>query len=816
MPRPKKIDANFDTRLQLRLELARKDFWEFCKLLAPDFYKDDRPYLKDICNQMQAFAENPDERVMVINCPPRHGKSRTAQLFTAWNFGRKPSEKVITGSYNEQLSTSFSRAVRDLITERKAGSRIVYSDIFPAVTIKRGSSAANMWTITGQHISYLATSPNGTVTGFGASCFPAGTVISTKNGPIPIENFYNENEQKVLTYNHERGTIEEKPVEVVRRKTTHELVKVVTEAGTFYCTPDHHVYTANRGYVRADNLGRTDVLVAYPQDLRSMWPTDGRQRNAVLGLLERNSAQNSGANLFVLRESVHSSSVCSDETREAWRDPIFLFENLFLPVQGKGTAERKSPEGSEEPPEVRGHCVSDMRENVSTAQWFDPILLGRLCEQIPFSAYDGFGELALQGWPCVQENISRLKAIYLRPRQSHLPMVRSERNVQNDIRWQNTNKSNCTPFRPQQTKQQHGESFDCVCQLPREASPTIEVKLLYTETVPESCYVYDIQVADNHNFFANGFLVHNCMIIDDIIRNADEAYNETVLQNIWEWFTNTMMSRLEAGGKLIVIATRWHSDDLSGHIMRHYENIGVPVRKIILRALQADGTMLCPEILDRPSYDILVKTMGRDIVEANYNNQPVDMVGRLYQQWFKEYSHIPKDEEGNALFEGIYSYCDTADQGNDFLCNIIYGWYDNDAYVLDVYYTDENMIDTEPETAKRLHKYHVDKAYIESNSGGRGFGRSIERILREKYHTTKPFIELFYQNKNKGARILGGATWVQEHVIFPSGWRNKWPDFFNALYKYQKEIKGNKHDDAPDALTGIYDKMGRPNLFSFE
>lgn len=476
MPRPKKIDANSDTRLQLRLELARKDFWEFCKLLAPDFYKDDRPYLKDICNQMQAFAENPDERVMVINAPPRHAKSRTAQLFTAWDFGKKPIEKVITGSYNEQLSTSFSRAVRDLITERKAGSRIVYSDIFPAVTIKRGSSAANMWTITGQHISYLATSPNGTVTGFGASL----------------------------------------------------------------------------------------------------------------------------------------------------------------------------------------------------------------------------------------------------------------------------------------------------------------------------------------------------MIIDDIIRNADEAYNETVLQNIWEWFTNTMMSRLEAGGKLIVIATRWHSDDLSGHVMRHYENIGVPVRKIILRALQADGTMLCPEILDRPSYDILLKTMGRDIVEANYNNQPVDMVGRLYQQWFKEYSHVPKDEEGNALFEGIYSYCDTADQGNDFLCNIIYGWYDNDAYVLDVYYTDENMIDTEPETAKRLNKYHVDKAYIESNSGGRGFGRSIERILREKYHTTKPFIELFYQNKNKGARILGGATWVQEHVIFPSGWRNKWPEFFNALYKYQKEIKGNKHDDAPDALTGIYDKMGRPNLFSFE
>ena len=34
---------------QARLALARKDFWEYCKLIAPDFYREDRPYLKDMC-----------------------------------------------------------------------------------------------------------------------------------------------------------------------------------------------------------------------------------------------------------------------------------------------------------------------------------------------------------------------------------------------------------------------------------------------------------------------------------------------------------------------------------------------------------------------------------------------------------------------------------------------------------------------------------------------------------------------------------------------------------------------------------------------
>lgn len=152
------------------MELGRRDFWHFCKLKAPDFYKEDRAYLKNICHELQAFYESPTERVMILNEPPRHGKSRTAGLFAQWVFGKNPKEKIITGSYNEQLSTTFSRGVRNDIMERKASKdKIVYSDIFPNTTIKRGNSAANLWSLEGQHISYLATSPGGTVTGFGAS-----------------------------------------------------------------------------------------------------------------------------------------------------------------------------------------------------------------------------------------------------------------------------------------------------------------------------------------------------------------------------------------------------------------------------------------------------------------------------------------------------------------------------------------------------------------------------------------------------------------------------------------------------------------------
>lgn len=56
-------------RQQLQCELARREFYEYCKLMHPGFYKDDRKYLKAMCDKMQEFYYNDDE-FMLINLPP--------------------------------------------------------------------------------------------------------------------------------------------------------------------------------------------------------------------------------------------------------------------------------------------------------------------------------------------------------------------------------------------------------------------------------------------------------------------------------------------------------------------------------------------------------------------------------------------------------------------------------------------------------------------------------------------------------------------------------------------------------------------------
>jgi predicted phage terminase large subunit-like protein len=456
-----------------RCELARRNFFDYCRLRAPSFYRKDRGFLVDLCNQLQAFWKS-DEEAMIVNMPPRHGKSRTASLFVEWAFGKDRREKIMTGSYNEILSMTFAKSVRNAIAEKKADeSRIVYSDVFPGAKIRHGDAAMNLWSLEGGHSSYLATSPTGTATGFGASV----------------------------------------------------------------------------------------------------------------------------------------------------------------------------------------------------------------------------------------------------------------------------------------------------------------------------------------------------LIIDDIIKSALEANNADTLEKHWDWFANTMLSRLEEGGKVIIVMTRWHSLDLAGRALDYYAGAGAKVRHIAYKALQDDGTMLCPEILSLKSYRSRVRAMGADIASANYQQEPIDIKGRLYSS-FKTYDKLPMDDKKNLLFTEIRNYTDTADTGGDFLCSINYGVYSKEAYVLDVLYTKAPMEETEPAAARLLFDGRVNVADIESNNGGRGFARSIERILLEKFGSNHTRLQPFHQSRNKQARIISNATWVMEHIYFPRNWKDRFPEYHDAMARYQREGR-NRNDDAPDCTTGIAEKIGQGSLFDF-
>lgn len=131
---------------KLKMVLASKDLWSYCQYIdSEQFYNEETaPYLKEICDAMQEF-ENDDNEALIVNMPPRHGKTRTVNNAVNWLLGKNPKYKIMEGCYNTQLSRRSSKIVRDRILQKEETGRIVFNQVFPNVMIKEGSRSVDNW-----------------------------------------------------------------------------------------------------------------------------------------------------------------------------------------------------------------------------------------------------------------------------------------------------------------------------------------------------------------------------------------------------------------------------------------------------------------------------------------------------------------------------------------------------------------------------------------------------------------------------------------------------------------------------------------------
>lgn len=308
----------------------------------------------------------------------------------------------------------------------------------------------------------------------------------------------------------------------------------------------------------------------------------------------------------------------------------------------------------------------------------------------------------------------------------------------------------------------------------------------------------------------------DCFILDDLYKDAMEAQSPVVRGNCWEWYTSVVRTRMHNSSQELIVFTRWHEEDLIGtllksepyrelHSLADIDAVGENEWLVLnFEAIKnsspteldprAEGEALWPE---QQSVELLQSKRRLDPVrfEAMYQGHPSSKEGLLYGDNFREYDIVPRD----IVTMGCYT--DTADMGDDYLCSIAYS-VDTDGviYVTDVVYSREPMEHTERLVAAMLTEASTRKVYVESNNGGRGFARSLQRLL------PKVKIEWFHQSGNKEARILSNSATVLHNIRMPKGWNLRWPEFYTHLTTYRRLFRANRHDDAPDALTGIVER----------
>jgi len=293
-------------------------------------------------------------------------------------------------------------------------------------------------------------------------------------------------------------------------------------------------------------------------------------------------------------------------------------------------------------------------------------------------------------------------------------------------------------------------------------------------------------------------------IIDDPVKDAEEAVNETALEKKWVWIDSTFRSRSDAstGGQPLEIInqTRWSENDPAGKMLSSPEAHEWFVLKMPAYDKETDS-MLCEQMFNRETYLKRKATASKNVItefifDANYDQETVDKENQLYKP-FKTYAELPSRIESRG------NYTDTADDGADYLSSGYYVKSNGFIYMTDILHTVKPQEETEPLTVQRIRLNETRTMHIESNNGGKGFARSIQRICNEQ--RIPVVVNWFHQSKNKITRILTNAPLVNDKILFPEDWKVRWPEFAAQVTKYQR-IGKNKHDDGPDMLTGIVEK----------
>jgi predicted phage terminase large subunit-like protein len=173
------------------------------------------------------------------------------------------------------------------------------------------------------------------------------------------------------------------------------------------------------------------------------------------------------------------------------------------------------------------------------------------------------------------------------------------------------------------------------------------------------------------------------IVIDDPIRSAADADSETVREALWEWYQGTIRTRLEPGGSMIITATRWHDDDLTGRLLTAADAGGEQWMHIHMPALADDGVALWPDRWSAEALETIRSAVGSRVWQSQYQGSPQPAEGGTFKRhWWQSYRDLPDDIVrvevlvDSAFKTGVsndYSVCATwcrDSRGNAYLADV--------------------------------------------------------------------------------------------------------------------------------------------------
>jgi predicted phage terminase large subunit-like protein len=302
------------------------------------------------------------------------------------------------------------------------------------------------------------------------------------------------------------------------------------------------------------------------------------------------------------------------------------------------------------------------------------------------------------------------------------------------------------------------------------------------------------------------------IVIDDPVKNRAEAESDVIREGHWDWWTGTARTRLQPGGVVILVMTRWHHDDLAGRLLKQSDQdrdkwrvVNIPARAEDDDPLgRAAGEVVWPERFETPEaaerfYDELQRDMGPRDWTALAQGHPTMSADAIFKPefwgWY-EPEQLPKG------WLWVIQYWDTAfKEGtrNDYNACVTLGVSGTQAYVLEVFRKRMEMPELLMVAKAQRARWQPTHLAVENKASG----PSLAQLLRQQ---TGQHVELW--DSPDGGDKVARAYSIQpilanEQVLLPRGTLPWMPDFLDELYQFAS----GAHDDQVDAFVGALQKV---------
>lgn len=298
------------------------------------------------------------------------------------------------------------------------------------------------------------------------------------------------------------------------------------------------------------------------------------------------------------------------------------------------------------------------------------------------------------------------------------------------------------------------------------------------------------------------------IIIDDPVKNREEAESETYRERVWDWYTDDLYTRREPNGAVIVVMTRWHEDDLVGRLLKNepdkWKVLNLPAIAEADDPLgRAEGEALWSERFPIDVLRDIETTMGSYSFSALYQQRPVPAEGGIFKRaWFDSESH-PRMQHTPPIAYAV-RYWDLAmseKTSADFTAGVKIGiGADGHRYVLDVFH---ERVDWGDLTERLAQVMLADGAAVAQGIEQKGYmSRAIQALnIDPRLHGYQVWGHEV--DKDKLTRALPAAAKAASGVVhlLDAYWTDA---FLDELCSFPY----GAHDDMVDAFAGAEAMLG--------